>query len=131
MSIKTCLHPNCDAVLMRGRVACKHHWFAMPEDLRNRFGQARNQGPSATGALEVEAREFFESRIIGEHEIVYCRGRKCGADIVWMQGFKRNGDPFRVPVNANTVEADDADFDGSKHTPHWSTCPNAEDFRRA
>lgn len=44
----------------------------------------------------------------------YCAGQKCGEEIIWWQTPKGK----RIPLNRGTFE------------PHFSTCPNAEGFRK-
>lgn len=128
MSQATCIHPNCTVVIAPGRYACKRHFFALDDDIKNRMRQARDV--STRGALRAEAIDFFESRMIGDHEIGYCRSKTCRADIVWLVDVKRDGSEFNVPVDASTVDADDDGLDRQKHTVHWETCPDADNFRR-
>jgi hypothetical protein len=35
-----------------------------------------------------------------------------------------------MPVNADTVEAGDTEFEYGKHVSHFSTCPSADRHRR-
>lgn len=58
-----------------------------------------------------------------EH-IAPCRG--CGAPIVFLRTKTRK----LIPVNADTVNRDDYDFDPSRHVSHFATCPQANEFRR-
>jgi hypothetical protein len=43
-----------------------------------------------------------------------CMGKDCQAEIEWWLTPKGK----RIPLDAGTLE------------PHWSTCPNREDFRK-
>jgi hypothetical protein len=60
-----------------------------------------------------------------ERRIVRCRS--CDARII----FLTTGAGKKMPTDADTVEADDEDFDGSRHTSHFATCPNAAQHRRS
>jgi hypothetical protein len=35
-----------------------------------------------------------------------------------------------MPVDADTVEPEDNEFDPSRHTSHFATCPNANQHRK-
>ena len=126
MSLVTCLHPNCPLTLPRGRYCCRRHYFQLDEGLRREMSQASKSDPSVLGALKVQATEYLESRLIGDHEISTCRGRDCGADIVWLVTAKGKD----IAVNADTVKADDDQFKYGEHIAHFTTCPNADDFRK-
>lgn len=126
MTTATCLHPNCTLLLTRNRVCCGRHWFALPEDLRQQINKASSSDPSVLGALKIEAIEYFESRLIGDHEIVTCRGKDCDADVVWL--VTRLGK--WIAVNIGNVTADDDEFRYAYHVAHFATCPNADDFRK-
>lgn len=123
-----CNHPYCTKTTKRAH--CGRHWYALPEDLQVRIRRAKS--PSDKGALLAEARAWFEERMIGRHEITTCRGRPpnydngCGAEIVWLT-TKQNK---KMPVDAASVERDDDFYEPGRHVPHWSTCPNAKEFKR-
>lgn len=51
--------------------------------------------------------------------------RSCGAQIVWMKTAAGKN----MPVDAETVESGDTEFDGKHHVSHFSTCPNAAQHR--
>ena len=128
MSIN-CWHPTCDKPVSRGKHVCGKHWALLSDELRSelrRLNQAGDGGDQVRAAIE----DYFAERMVGEHEITRCRGAQCGADIIWMQGFRRDGSVYRVPVDARSVTEDDIDFDRSRHSPHWQTCPNANDSRK-
>lgn len=57
-------------------------------------------------------------------DITSCRS--CEADIVWLR--TRAGK--NMPVDADTVEPEDTEFDPEKHTSHFATCPQAGQHRR-
>ena len=60
-----------------------------------------------------------------EHEhIKQCRA--CDAPIVFLRTKKRK----LIPVDAETVDHDDYQFDPKKHTAHFATCPEADKFRK-
>jgi len=107
------------------RVCCRRHWFALPEHLRLQINKASRNDPSVLGALKVEAIQYFESRLIGDHEIVKCRGKDCHADIVWL--VTKYGKP--IAVDADKVEPDDDQLRYGHHIVHFATCPNADHFR--
>ncbi len=57
------------------------------------------------------------------NEQVKCRG--CGEYIVWLK--TKNGK--NMPVEPETVDHDDDEFDHTKHEAHWGNCPKADQFR--
>lgn len=57
-------------------------------------------------------------------DIVSCRS--CKADIV----FLRTPSGKTMPVNADTVEPGDTEYERGKHVSHFSTCSNADNHRR-
>jgi hypothetical protein len=59
-----------------------------------------------------------------ERRIVRCS--KCRARIVWFRTARLR----MMPIDADSVNAEDAGLDLSHHVSHFATCPNAEDFRR-
>lgn len=122
----TCAHPNCDHHLSRGRLTCGRHWYALNDYLREQSKIQQKNGPSAIEALQVHMESYFRSRMIGDNEVVKCRGSSCGADIVWLDmehGRKK-------PVDVKGVEASDRAFDYTRHTAHAKTCKNPDEFRR-
>lgn len=52
--------------------------------------------------------------------------RSCGNQIVWLKTAKGKN----MPVDADTVEVGDQQFDHSRHISHFSSCPNAEQHRK-
>lgn len=68
-------------------------------------------------AEEIARRHPFEVRC-----------SSCGRSIVWFR--TRNGK--RVPVNAESTKPTDAEhqLDLSRHVSHFSTCPEADKWRR-
>lgn len=50
----------------------------------------------------------------------------CEADIVWLR--TRSG--RNMPVDADSVEPGDTEFDSDRHVSHFSTCPDAGRHRR-
>lgn len=64
-------------------------------------------------------------RFKGRHDI--CRGKDCGAKLIWLRTFRGGW----IPVNADeSVLELDQYFDHQRHKAHFATCPNAEDFRK-
>ncbi len=59
------------------------------------------------------------------HERRITRCSSCRAKIIWFK--TRNGK--NMPVDADTVEADDDELDLSRHISHFATCPNAAQHR--
>ncbi|MNS50362.1 hypothetical protein D3C72_830070 [compost metagenome] len=57
--------------------------------------------------------------------VTRCRSAECRAEIVYLE---RAGRPH--PVDAGTVRAGEVDFVPKQHTSHFSTCPEADRFRR-
>lgn len=54
------------------------------------------------------------------------RCRSCGVLIVFLQSSKGSS----VPVNADTVRADQFSFTPPDHVTHFATCPDAAAWRR-
>lgn len=53
--------------------------------------------------------------------------RSCGAEIVWMKTQKGKN----MPVDADTIQDADAEvFDYETMTSHFSTCPEANKWRK-
>ena len=52
--------------------------------------------------------------------------KSCRAEIVFLRTKARK----LIPVNAETVERDEFQFDPKKHKAHFATCPDADDFRK-
>jgi hypothetical protein len=121
VTTRTCWHPHCHRELQRGRSVCPPHWHALDDELR-----ARLKADEHDEQLRLDIDQYFRSRLIGDHEIVYCRHRDCGADIVFLvtKGGKN------IPVNADTVWAEDDQFVYGRHVAHFTSCPGAEGFRR-
>lgn len=53
--------------------------------------------------------------------------RTCGKEIVFLKTV--NGK--NIPVDAETVEVGDTDFEPGRHVTHFRTCPHAAEHRRA
>jgi hypothetical protein len=69
----------------------------------------------------------FEQDTTEEHERRIVRCRSCHAKIIW---FKTEAGK-NMPVDADTVEAEDDELDLSRHVSHFATCPNANQHRKA
>jgi hypothetical protein len=59
-----------------------------------------------------------------ETDPVACRS--CGEDIV----FLRTASGKMMPVNADTVEAGDTDYEHGRHVSHFSTCTHSDRWRK-
>lgn len=53
-----------------------------------------------------------------------CRG--CGAEIVWLKTEAGRN----MPVDAETVEPGDEQFDHARHVSHFAACSKADQFRK-
>jgi hypothetical protein len=60
------------------------------------------------------------------HERRITRCRSCNAKIIWFETPAGK----RMPVDADTVEADDTELDLDRHQSHFASCPNADQHRR-
>lgn len=69
---------------------------------------------------------FNEDDTTEAHERRIARCRSCNAKIIW---FKTDAGK-NMPVDADTVEAEDQELDLDKHISHFATCPNANQHRR-
>jgi hypothetical protein len=61
-----------------------------------------------------------------EHERRIKRCRSCNDRIIWFDTPAGK----KMPVDADTVEADDTELDLSRHVSHFATCPNADQHRK-
>ena len=61
------------------------------------------------------------------HEARISRCRSCNAQIIWFKTATGKS----MPIDADTVEADDDDLDLKRHRSHFATCPQADKHRRA
>lgn len=59
-----------------------------------------------------------------ERRIVRCRS--CNAMIIFLE--TANGK--RMPVNADTVEEDDTEYDSERYESHFATCNKPEQWRK-
>jgi hypothetical protein len=60
------------------------------------------------------------------HERRITRCKSCRARIVWLKTPAGKN----IPVDADTVEADDEVYEHGKHVSHFSTCPDSPSWRR-
>lgn len=56
----------------------------------------------------------------------HVRCRSCGEYIVFLRTAKGS----RMPVDVDTVDEGDEEFDPKRHVSHFSTCPNADQHRK-
>jgi uncharacterized protein with PIN domain len=60
------------------------------------------------------------------HERRITRCRACNQRIIFLETERGK----RMPVDADTVQPDDDEFVYGRHVSHFSTCSNADFFRR-
>lgn len=70
---------------------------------------------------------FLEDDTTEAHERRITRCRSCRAQIIW---FKTEAGR-NMPVDADTVEPEDDEYEPPRHVSHFSTCPNADEHRRS
>lgn len=68
----------------------------------------------------------FDEETTEAHERRIMRCKSCRAQIIW---FKTEAGK-NMPVDADTVEADDTELDLERHVSHFATCPQANQHRR-
>lgn len=70
----------------------------------------------------------FDESTTEQHErrITRCREQDCWARIIWLKTVQGKN----MPVDADTVEPVDDEFDPSKHTSHFATCTAPSRFRK-
>lgn len=61
-----------------------------------------------------------------ERRITRCRELTCNARII----FLPTASGSRMPVDADTVEPDDEEFDPTRHASHFAVCAGAGKFRK-
>jgi len=57
-------------------------------------------------------------------KVEHCRS--CNAEMVWLKTKKGK----TIPVNRETVQEGDEEFEHSRHVSHFATCPDAKQWRR-
>jgi hypothetical protein len=57
--------------------------------------------------------------------VTTCREASCGRQIV----FLKTAAGKTIPIDAETFETGDEQFDGNRHVTHFRTCPAANSFR--
>jgi hypothetical protein len=62
-----------------------------------------------------------------ERRITRCRNQECNARIIFLP--TRSGS--NMPVDADTVEASDDEYDPSRHESHFKTCKAPNNFSRS
>lgn len=122
---KRCLHPACVETIPAHQVCCGRHWSRVPALLVYRYKMAGSI--EARGAVGVEIRSHFESRMHGPHELVECSGKTCKADIIFLT--TRAG--RLMPVDADSVSVDDFVYEHQRHMPHFATCVDRKAFKKA
>ena len=61
-----------------------------------------------------------------QHERRITRCRSCNAKIIWFETDAGK----KMPVDADTVEADDDELDLERHVSHFATCRDAGKWRK-
>lgn len=69
---------------------------------------------------------MFEEDTTEAHERRIVRCTSCRARIIWFKTAAGNN----MPVDADTVEPDDTEYEPPRHISHFATCPNAHKHRR-
>jgi len=69
---------------------------------------------------------FDEPDTTQAHEKRITRCRSCNARIV----FLKTASGKNMPVDADTVEATDTEFDSTRHKSHFAECPAANQHRK-
>lgn len=69
---------------------------------------------------------FLDDDTTEAHERRIKRCSSCNAQIIWF--VTRN--LKHIPVDADTVEADDDEYDPDRHIAHFATCPDRDKHRR-
>ena len=69
----------------------------------------------------------FEPSTTESHERRITRCKSCRAQIIWF----RTASGKSMPVNADTVEPEDDEYEHGRHISHFSTCPDQARWRRA
>ena len=68
----------------------------------------------------------FDDNTTEAHEKRITRCRSCNARIIFLDTASGK----KMPVEADTVEPDDEQFDGDRHESHFAKCPAANQHRR-
>lgn len=68
----------------------------------------------------------FDQDTTESHERRITRCKSCRARIIWFKTAAGKN----MPVDADTVEADDDELDLSRHKSHFATCVNANQHRK-
>ena len=68
----------------------------------------------------------FENDTTEEHERRVTRCRSCNARIIFLTTSRGR----KMPVEADSVEPDDEEFDAGRHESHFARCKAADQHRR-
>lgn len=68
----------------------------------------------------------FEEDTTEAHERRITRCSSCRARIIWLKTETGKN----MPVDADTVEPEDDQFDPARHKSHFAICPNADQHRK-
>jgi hypothetical protein len=69
---------------------------------------------------------FEEDDTTEAHERRIVRCRSCRAKIIWLPTV--NGKS--MPIDSDTVSAEDETYEHGKHVSHFTTCPDSEKWRK-
>jgi hypothetical protein len=69
---------------------------------------------------------FLDDDTTEAHEARITRCRSCRAQIIWLKTAAGKN----MPVDADSVEAEDQEFQPGRHVSHFSTCPQADQHRK-
>ena len=82
------------------------------------------------GVAELDQRAFAMSFLDDEtteaHEKRITRCKSCRAQIVWLKTVAGK----TMPVDADTVEANDEVYEHGRHVSHFGTCPQSDQWRK-
>lgn len=61
-----------------------------------------------------------------ERRITRCKSTGCNARIIWLKTESGKN----MPVDADSVEAEDEIYEHGRHISHWGTCKAPQPFRK-
>jgi hypothetical protein len=69
---------------------------------------------------------FDDTETSEAHEYRIVRCKSCNAQIVFLETAAGK----RMPIDADTVEAEDTVYEHGRHVSHFSSCPQAQQHRK-
>lgn len=93
--------------------------------MKRRSGSPHSELIAWANGLRGDSMSFYDDDTTEAHERRITRCSSCRARIVFLltDGGKK------MPVDADTVDPEQEEFDPLKHTSHFVTCPNAAQHR--